>query len=95
MNNFNQKNTFCPACGFTLGSLDFKYYGGESCPCCCIEFQYDDNPLASGVTGTKEEIYATWRDNWIRGGMKFKCGEPPPNWNPVEQLKNIGIDVED
>ena len=92
--NKEERETLCPVCGYILGNKPRDYYGNETCPCCCIEFDFDDNPLASGVNGTKEEIYEAWRKKWINRGMKFSCGTPPPNWDPIEQLARLGINIE-
>jgi hypothetical protein len=37
-------------------------------------------------------IYARWRQEWVRQGMKWfsKGTDPPAGWNPIEQLRNIG-----
>ncbi len=91
------KIAFCPVCGFDLGFPAWKGNSAsdEICPSCGIHFGYDDVKEASGEEGTKEEIYKRWRKKWIKEGMKWwSIGHEKPNkWNPVEQLKNIGIEV--
>lgn len=78
----------CPVCGFShlkelaydegLGSL-------EICPCCDYQFGYDDDD--------QHITHGEWRQNWIADGMIWDKGrsDPPANWNPREQLMNIGI----
>lgn len=92
----NNKSMLCPVCGFNLG---FEPWKGESasdeyCPCCGIQFGYHDVTEASGMEGTKEQIYMKWRKHWIENAMKWDSDTilPPLNWNPCEQLKTIGID---
>lgn len=85
----------CPVCGFNLG---FRPWHGESpsdeiCPCCGIQFGYTD--CAGGDVERRKETYIKWRADWIRGGMVWDKGrsDPPAGWNPVTQLKRIGVDV--
>lgn len=89
--------SLCPVCGYDLG---FEPWRGDSasdeiCPSCGIEFGYDDVFEACGIEGTREELQLRWREKWISGGMKWSISEipPPPNWNPREQLKRIGVEV--
>ena len=85
----------CPVCGYDLG---FRPWRGSSashqiCPSCGIEFGYDDVPEGGGLTGTKEEIYNRWRDDWVAQGMRWWSGSRsmPDGWDPCHQLKRIGI----
>jgi hypothetical protein len=82
----------CPVCGF---SLDFLPWDGESssqeiCPCCGIQFGYDDAG-PDGADG-RPTIYEEWRRCWIGEAMPWRSvGQPRPvGWNPVEQLKKLG-----
>ncbi|MBU3978756.1 hypothetical protein KJ980_07180 [Patescibacteria group bacterium] len=90
-------NTLCPVCGFNLGFPAWKGYSAshETCLSCGIEFGYHDVMEASGIIGTKEEIYMMWRKKWIEKGMPWSVSEAykPTNWNPKKQLKNIGIEI--
>jgi hypothetical protein len=63
------------------------------CPSCGIEFGYDDVPEASGAKGSRNHLYAEWRKKWMKGGGKWSSHgiNPPPSWNPLGQLKRIGI----
>jgi Zn ribbon nucleic-acid-binding protein len=90
------KKTLCPVCGYDLGFEPWKNNSAshETCPSCGIEFGYDDEPLASGVSGSRKDIYLDWRNNWMKNGMKWSSdSKPPDNWDAVEQLRRIGIDV--
>jgi hypothetical protein len=57
----------------------------EICPSCSFQFGVSDDDR--GYT------YEIWRQQWIANGMQWDKGysEPPLGWNPVEQLKQIGI----
>ena len=88
-------DTKCPVCGFDLG---FPPWNGDSasdeiCPCCGIQFGYTD--WAGGDAERRKETYVNWRRKWISDGMVWDKGrsDPPPDWNPVAQLKRIGVDV--
>lgn len=88
------KETLCPVCGYDLG---FEPWEGnsashETCPSCGIEFGFHDDPLASGTSGTRKEIYIKWRTSWMKNGMKWSADSmPPDDWNPKRQLQRIGI----
>jgi hypothetical protein len=85
------KKNYCPVCGFNLG---FAPWVGDSpsdeiCPCCGIQYGYTD--YAGGDINKRHLIYTRWRNQWIKEKMPWKGIdiEPPDNWNPIEQLKNI------
>lgn len=82
----------CPVCGFDLG---FPPWEGQSasdeiCPCCFIQFGYDDWKIEQRL-----EIYRAWRNRWIQEGMKWRgiSTRPSKDWDPIEQLRRIGIEV--
>lgn len=85
----------CPVCGYLLGFLPWGPFGEsashEICPCCGIEFGYHDDALLEDPKD-RQKVWDEWRKHWIEGGMKWwsKAREPPENWNPVVQLKNVG-----
>lgn len=89
------ESCLCPVCGYMLGFHPWE--GGsasdEICPCCYIQFGYDD--WAEGDGEKRGEIYESWRKRWIEQGMKWssKGQRPPDAWNPIEQLRSIGIQV--
>jgi hypothetical protein len=91
-------STLCPVCGYLLGFESWKGNSAshEMCPSCGIEFGYDDVPEASGTQGTRDQIYTRWRKRWVKDGMKWSSHgiAPPPGWNPLGQLKMIGVKVE-
>lgn len=78
----------CPVCGFReLSEPPRSSTGGgsyEICPSCGFQF---------GVTDDDRGIpYEQWRANWIAVGMPWDRGssDPPPGWDPAEQLRGIG-----
>lgn len=80
----------CPVCG-NDGLKEIPYRDGvrpsdEICSCCGYQFGYDDD--SEGIT------HEQWRMRWIDEGMKWWSDvgrQPPAGWNPIEQLKNIGV----
>ncbi|PYV19100.1 MAG: hypothetical protein DMG21_02685 [Acidobacteria bacterium] len=79
----------CPVCGYD-GLTEPRYREGsggsyEICPSCGFQFGVTDDD--SGYT------HERWRKKWIAEGMKWDKGRthPPKDWNPVQQLKNIGV----
>ncbi len=86
-----KRDKICPACGYP--ELRYGPYiigtseSYEICPCCGFEF---------GVTDMDEGYsYEQWRQKWIDEGMKWwsKSRHPSTQWNPVEQLRNIGVAI--
>ena len=75
----------CPACG---NQLDFTPWSGgvkeQACLCCGLHFGHDDaDPVH------REGKYRHWRRIWISYGKRWWRGEPPPNFNPDEQLQRL------
>ncbi len=75
----------------------------EICPCCDIQFGHQDLTLEYLWKGDdmkkRLSIYDKWRNDWIKNGMKYKHFDDefypqPPNWDPIKQLKNIGIEMD-
>jgi hypothetical protein len=99
----------CPVCGYGLDEEPWVETSpsDEICSSCGIHFGYDDH--AAGDPGRRAEVYRTWRQRWIVGGMRwwsegsreilpfpdapFWAVNPPPGWDPAEQLRRIGIDA--
>jgi hypothetical protein len=87
--------TLCPVCGFDLG---FSVYEKEErpdaiCPSCGIHFGYDDMKA-------RKIQYLEWRRGWIDAHMRwggFRADgvvtTPPPEWDPVVQLKRVRVDL--
>lgn len=88
--NFSEKH-YCPACGFYLDFMPWENLlpSDEICPCCGIQFGYDD--AAGGDINKRSLIYKEWKKRWINEGMlwKSKGMEQPESWDPIEQLKNL------
>jgi hypothetical protein len=83
----------CPACGFSLG---FKLWDGdlasfEICPCCFMQFGYDD--FAGGDALRREQMYSEWRHRWIAEGHPWRgAATPPAGWDARKQLSdNLGL----
>lgn len=75
----------CRVCGLFLEDPPWGNDGKtplyEFCPCCGVEFGYQD----SSLEGTKR-----FRKQWIENGMKWDDEkQKPDNWDPKEQFKNI------
>jgi hypothetical protein len=73
-------NHKCPVCGYNgLRRPPLNY---SICPCCGIEFGYDDIATSHDVL----------RNEWILNGAKWKSERipAPDDWSPVTQLLNIG-----
>jgi len=91
-NSSMNSNNLCPVCGYDLG---FEPWQGDSpsdeiCPCCHIQFGYQDS---ARDPERRKVLHTKWRQQWMAEGMKW-CGKgikPPPGWDPVEQLKRIGV----
>lgn len=83
----SQSRFVCPICGYPdLKQPPRSDSGGASheiCPSCRFQFGYDDD--AEGIS------YDEWRRRWVRKGMTWSSGaiRPPPDWNPLEQLKQL------
>lgn len=81
----------CPVCGNPdlsepAYSEEEGWPSDEICSCCGYQFGYDDD--SEGIT------HEQWRMRWIDEGMKWWSDtgrQPPAGWNPIEQLKNIGV----
>lgn len=63
----------------------------EICPSCGTQFGLH---VPGKTAADTEARYEERRRKWIDGGMRYRGPEPPPpDWNPVVQLRNIGIEV--
>ena len=71
----------CPVCGYQLLAVPPAAY--SICHCCGTEFEADD------VDFSHPEL----TERWMRAGMPWfsRAVQPPPNWNPVQQLTNAGL----
>jgi len=89
------ETNLCPVCGYDLGFPPWRENSAsdEICPCCRIQFGFHDWDVKSEDDRTK--IYENWRARWIEDGMKWRGRgrKPPEGWNPVEQLRGIGVHV--
>ena len=76
----------CHVCGYS--NLDEPPYGLDGsiasfdiCPCCGVEFGYEDCQLSS---------YERYKNEWIISGSNWFDEElKPSNWNLEKQLSNI------
>jgi hypothetical protein len=77
----------CPVCGFPNLTEEPRHADGggsdEICPSCGFQFGYDDDDR--GIS------FVDWRRDWIKRGMPWSSQgiEPPVDWNPDIQLRNI------
>jgi predicted amidophosphoribosyltransferase len=81
----------CPVCGLDLG---FPPWNGDSpsdeiCPCCFIQFGYDD--AVGEDAQCRAKVYANWRAEWIAAGMPWRGrGRPSPeDWDPSKQVEQV------
>jgi hypothetical protein len=85
------KSNDCPVCGYDLGFPSWIHLSpsDEICPCCGIQYGYDD--AAGGDVKQRELIYNEWRNRWIQDKMPWKSFgiSPLENWDPVTQLRNL------
>ena len=69
----------------------------ELCPCCGIQFGYDD--AAGGDLSKRTMIYQEWRKRWIARGIPWDSAEieePPHIWNLRERPdKLVGRNLAD
>jgi len=84
-------NATCPACGT---DLDFEPWKGDSasdeiCPCCGIQFGYDD--AAGGDPLRRPTIYRQWRERWLASGAQWfsVSRPPPPSWDVQSQIERV------
>jgi hypothetical protein len=75
----------CPVCGYDeLREPAYDCFGDPSfeiCPCCGIEFGYED----------ASRSHESLRNDWIAKGMHWHSSvkAPPPGWDPVQQLRSV------
>jgi hypothetical protein len=68
----------CPVCFYDkLAEAPENY---SICVCCGTEFGNDD----------EFRSHAELREDWIRNGCRWFFQQPPPGWNPKEQLLHGG-----
>jgi hypothetical protein len=70
-------SNLCPVCGC---ELDRPAWDGASpsfqiCPCCGIQFGYQD---FGPEPGHRQQAHEAWRKRWIEGGMAWWSVTPPP-----------------
>lgn len=89
------ESDLCPVCGYRLG---FAPWNGASasdeiCPCCFIQFGYDDGSAED--ENLRAQVYTEWRKRWIAEGMRWnsKGRKPPHEWDPIKQLRSIGVEL--
>ncbi|MFA6060323.1 MAG: hypothetical protein WC756_19135 [Taibaiella sp.] len=75
----------CRVCGLYIEDAPWGIDGQcptyEYCPCCDVEFGYQDYTLES----TKK-----FRQEWLDNGAKWAMPKiKPENWDLIEQMKNI------
>jgi len=89
----------CPVCGYpNLTDPPWSSESGgslEICPSCGVQFGYTD--AAGGDLQARKNVWEGWRRMWIERGMDWDRGRssPPPDWDPVKQLRNIAVVIAD
>ncbi len=74
----------CRVCGLKLEEPPWGQDGEtplfEICPCCGVEFGYEDStPLSA----------KRYREEWLsKGGVWFRPQDKPEGWNFADQLNN-------
>lgn len=94
----NSPKRMCPACGFPLPYTpwDGDQPSHNTCPCCAIQFGFDDVYTASGQYLTADQTYSDWRSSWIVEGMPWRgYGTAPTDWDPVEQALQVFANVQE
>lgn len=85
-------NHTCSICGFPeldqpVRDPDTGAPSFDICPSCGCEIGYDD------VTQQEMDRY---RRDWVKqGALWFRDESKPPGWNLRNQLKSIGVNLED
>jgi hypothetical protein len=82
------KRYTCHVCGYP--DLEEAPWGEDGisptyniCPCCGVEFGYED---------CQAEALLTYRSEWIKKGANwFDSSLKPNNWSLKEQLKRINV----
>jgi hypothetical protein len=86
----------CPVCGYPeLSESAYNEDGGgndEICASCGFQFGYSDRGYGIEDPET-HQMHREWREKWIKGGMKWYSSFTiqSPRWNPIQQLRNIGV----
>jgi len=82
----------CPVCGFPELDEQPRTEAGagsyEICPSCGFQF---------GVTDEDRGFsYEAWHAKWVQEGMQWDKGRTvaPIGWNPLEQLRRIGVKID-
>lgn len=88
------RNFVCPVCGYPQlkePAYDRGLPSYEICPSCGTEFGYDD----AHATESRTDVLASLRQQWVDKGFPWSgvASEPPPNWNPAEQLASAGLPI--
>ncbi len=75
----------CPVCGYDR--LEDPPTDFNICPCCGTEFGYHDANFT----------HAQLRQRWIAAGAPWWAADvpPPPDWDPIQQLTNMGYGLTD
>lgn len=81
-----QYGEICPVCGYNLETPPLEY---DICPCCLFNFGISDQDWS----------YDELREDWIAHGALWAWGNKeipePPDYDPIQQLKNIPYEATD
>lgn len=86
----------CPVCGYDGLSVPAWSEGSPSddiCPSCGVQFGYDDMRRDEAERFAR---HAELREQWIAEGCPWKHSStsPPPDWDPIEQIERLGIEID-
>jgi hypothetical protein len=88
----NWVSEICSCCGIQPGYTDAPYINQKLNEIYGKDYDCSREEIFVYVY----EYYDIHRSKWIAEGMKFRsewCQPIPLGWNPIEQLKNIGVFV--
>lgn len=85
MRNNQQPSLFCRICGLQQDDPPWGEDGNspsfDICPCCGVEFGYEDCNL---------NAVKAYRNEWLKNNATwFQPKKKPENWSLENQLKNI------
>lgn len=93
---YKEEKYTCPVCGYPelteipwKDSFNSEGCSDEICSSCGTQFGYTD--WADGIFEDRLIRHKELREEWLKSGWDKGRSEPPEGWNPIEQLKNIGI----
>jgi hypothetical protein len=89
--------TFCPVCGYDLALPDPDRHP-DPCPCCAFRFKDFDDPKSYNYfakENSRSIFVGVRRTTWCESHLPWcsKTIPRPDRWDPIVQLKNIGVNM--